>query len=348
MNFLSVPTSGSRPFLLFRWIGCCLLVLLGSSIAAQSCPESEVKWIASGLLVFNYNTEGEATATLDALAPAGTAVALDGTVEGGNNSGLAFLHDFSLPQLGVGNRPGLIDGRIRPATVEDGQNTFNGTGESGSFNGIVTLSLANGDVLTCTYSNGAFASSDLTLPAVLTSFTLRLEYQTPTLEWTTAEETGLSHFTVQHSANGRQWTDRTRLQPRPDVRGSGRYTFVDKFAGTGTHYYRLKLEDLDGHIDFSDVVRGTVGPPQTDILYVSPTLVLPGQPLRVDLTGLSHHRTHRLRIVRTDGAAYTEVTRRGGTTHGLDVSALAAGVYVIHNGASGDRFRKGRFIIAGR
>lgn len=347
MRFPSVPSYVSPPFSRHRWIGLCLFVCLGNSIAAQSCPDSEVKWLNSGLLVFNYNTVGEAGATLDALKPTGTSVALDGSIQGGNNSGTAFLYDLSRPQLDLGDRPSLIDGRFRPALVADGQNTFNGTGEAAAFSGTVTLSLASGDALTCTYDVGAFVTSNVTLPAVLTSFTLRPENRFPTLEWTTAEETGLSHFIVQHSPNGSQWTDREQLQPRPDGNGTGRYTFRDKFVGPGSHYYRLKLVDLDGQFAFSDVVRGWVGASRAEDLEVMPTLVLPGQSLRVNLAGLSDRRHHRLNIVRTDGGAFTEIFRRGGTTHRLDVFALPAGVYVIHTGAPGSTFRKGRFVIAG-
>ena len=94
----------------------------------------------------------------------------------------------------------------------------------------------------------------LSLPLDLVSFSAELENEREVaLTWTTENEENVSHFEVQYSRDGENWEEVDFLHAN-NFMTTNTYETSHIPTNSGTHYYRLKMEDLDGSFVYSDVV----------------------------------------------------------------------------------------------
>ena len=84
---------------------------------------------------------------------------------------------------------------------------------------------------------------------------------TPTLEWTTEEETNLDKFLIQRSTDRNQWTNIGEVKSKSGNSSTRQtYTFADKSIfknNTSTFYYRLVMKDKDGQSTYSESISIT-------------------------------------------------------------------------------------------
>ena len=97
------------------------------------------------------------------------------------------------------------------------------------------------------------------LPISLLAFTSVVHGHEILLSFASATEIDNSHFSIQRSANGSDFSE------IGEVKGAGtsyepqEYTFTDERPLPGKNYYRLKQVDFDGKYSFSPVVTATFG-----------------------------------------------------------------------------------------
>lgn len=91
------------------------------------------------------------------------------------------------------------------------------------------------------------------LPIELTFFNALLEGNEVYLAWSTASETNNEYFIVQHSTNGRDYTDIITLIGAGTTTREHTYSYQHKTPSPGTNYYRLKQVDYDGAFTISPV-----------------------------------------------------------------------------------------------
>ncbi|MGZ3862993.1 MAG: T9SS type A sorting domain-containing protein [Bacteroidia bacterium] len=97
-------------------------------------------------------------------------------------------------------------------------------------------------------STGGFGCAAITLPIELTSFSGKCAGNEKKLEWTTANETNNSHFTIEHSANGVEFADIAEVNSHKGnskVSSDYKYTFNEE--NSNYKYYRLSQTDLNGN-----------------------------------------------------------------------------------------------------
>ena len=96
----------------------------------------------------------------------------------------------------------------------------------------------------------------LVLPVELISFSGTTSRTSNELTWTVMAEQDLSHYTVERSAApGNGWVDITSLPAQANgAFGTHTYTYHDARPLRG-YYYRLRIVDLDGTENFSDVIH---------------------------------------------------------------------------------------------
>ncbi|MEI6185477.1 MAG: hypothetical protein WCP65_08105, partial [Bacteroidota bacterium] len=117
-----------------------------------------------------------------------------------------------------------------------------------------TYTTGNG-VYTCivTYKNGNSVSSNsvnVALPVTLTYFKVQGGKLYNTLSWQTATEINTSHFNIQRSTTGKDFTTIGKVP----AKGASEYTFNDnEKSAAKTLYYRLEIVDKDGTISYSEV-----------------------------------------------------------------------------------------------
>jgi len=159
------------------------------------------------------------------------------------------------------------------------------------------------------------------LPIELISFRGMPMTEGNQLQWSTGSEQNSSHFLVEHSTDG----DRFAVIGSVDAAGTSArtvdYRFLDVNAPNGISYYRLRLIDLDGTEEYSDVVavmreQGVIllyPVPVDDALFWSP---------------LDEQVTHVL-IHDALGRTLVDAPVQGHSIQGRSLEQLATGTYSL-------------------
>lgn len=150
------------------------------------------------------------------------------------------------------------------------------------------------------------------------------------LEWNTENETDIVQFSVERSADGRNFTTQTNVSAR-NSQLSERYHWLDVQPGSGDNFYRIKGVTLQGRALYSGIVRVRPESNNTGIsLYPNPAVK--GQMLSMDL----HHvakGTYRLSLYNAAGVMVLHrVMEHGGgaAVQSFPLPAeLAAGSYLL-------------------
>jgi hypothetical protein len=91
-----------------------------------------------------------------------------------------------------------------------------------------------------------------------------------TIAWATASELNNDYFTVEHSADGKQFTVIGTVKGAGDSQQTLTYSFTDPTPATGINFYRVKQTDFDGAFDFSEVVAARFSIQNGQPLTLSP------------------------------------------------------------------------------
>ncbi len=144
---------------------------------------------------------------------------------------------------------------------------------SGSF---TTQNLPAGYTWTLNYlSNGVELESGGPLPIELTHFDATLLEKQVALTWTTATEINNEYFLVQHSADGRNYTDIGMVPGAGTTTQAQSYSYQHQTPTRGANYYRLQQVDYDGAFSFSPirvVELGGVNTTTADNWSIRPTI----------------------------------------------------------------------------
>jgi hypothetical protein len=107
---------------------------------------------------------------------------------------------------------------------------------------------------TGTFSTFYLFASDALLPVELSAFTATaLTKERVQLNWLTLTESGNSHFDIERSTDGRNFTFLGAVAGAGDSAEEQWYDFVDEAAVPGLNYYRLRQVDFDGTETLSEV-----------------------------------------------------------------------------------------------
>lgn len=164
------------------------------------------------------------------------------------------------------------------------------------------------------------------LPVEMTSFTATAEGTTNVLAWETASEENNAHFDVQRSTNGTDFERIDKIEGNGTTVEVSNYSFVDEAPAT-VSYYRLHQVDLDGKMDYSDVV--TVKREMLEgQLNIAPNPVTS----RLNVTFNTTTETATFRVFDVRGKLVRNVeqsTNVGANNISLNISELAQGMYFL-------------------
>ena len=93
-----------------------------------------------------------------------------------------------------------------------------------------------------------------TLPVKLISFSGRLNGTKTDLNWVTATEYNTKQFEVERSADGQNYTKIATVAAKGNSSTVTSYDLVDMAPLNGLNYYRLKIVDIDGSFEYSNIV----------------------------------------------------------------------------------------------
>jgi hypothetical protein len=195
------------------------------------------------------------------------------------------------------------------------------------------IKLAIADVGDSYYDSGVFikAGSIMTgtvVPVELLSFSGKALGAHNMVEWATATELNVSHFEVQRSSEGVNFTGLGHQEGK----GSGsHYSFRDESPLPGVNYYRIKETDHDGKTTFSGVIDV-----RNPAVAVSPeiTKIFPNPATQTVNTVVKLPSGSRISWELVDVAGKVvsgnELTLPGGSNVvSMDVAGLQKGVYFL-------------------
>lgn len=173
--------------------------------------------------------------------------------------------------IGIQYNDGELNGLLEPdlrLNIYDGTSwaSYANNTNDGVANTVLTTSLTNVSLRELVLANALG-----TLPLVWGPVKASREDQRVKINWITFQETEVSHFAVQRSINGSQWTTlRSDISAR-NLPIEQTYTEWDLQPYSGRTWYRILQVDRDGRARFSPVVM--VGPENFELglqLYPNP------------------------------------------------------------------------------
>jgi hypothetical protein len=193
------------------------------------------------------------------------------------------------------------------------------------------------DILAGGYTNTLIntigSCSATPLPVKLISFTARLNGDAANLAWTTASEYNNSHFEIEKSINGIDFTNIGEVQGNGTTNRLHHYQYTDHYPLVGRVYYRLKQVDFNGAIEYSPLVSLT---PEvnTDIqiaMNVYPNPVSSSGILKISLNAREMGNV-QLTLSNLSGkvmANQLNALQSGENTLELPINNIPAGLYVL-------------------
>ena len=97
-----------------------------------------------------------------------------------------------------------------------------------------------------------YYESPSTLPVSLVSFSAKKNNKSIDVSWTTDVESYMSHYEIQRSSDGRNFSTIQTLQSRNSV-SRAIYTVNDSKPLNGISYYRLRMVETDGSANYSRI-----------------------------------------------------------------------------------------------
>lgn len=92
------------------------------------------------------------------------------------------------------------------------------------------------------------------LPLTISSFTAEKNNNLIKLNWKTAQEQNTSHFIIEKSIDGNNFSYLYRVEAGGNSNTEKIYSATDPMPVYGTNFYRLKMVDLDGKYSYSKIV----------------------------------------------------------------------------------------------
>ena len=187
-----------------------------------------------------------------------------------------------------------------------------------------------------------------TLPVKLTSFNAALINKKVSLTWTTAQEKNASHFVIERSTSGVEFTDAGIIFTEGNSEIARSYSFKDPFSTSGNSilYYRLKMVDLDGQFQRSTIRIVKLGQSDGKLeLQVFPNPVV--NELRITIPESWQGKQVVYEVYTHDGQLLKRFTNKNATqTEMINMQFCAPGTYVIK--ALNDKEIASQYIIKGR
>jgi hypothetical protein len=166
------------------------------------------------------------------------------------------------------------------------------------------------------------------LPVELLSFSGYANEEDVVLEWTTTEEVNSSLFEVQRSAEGLNYQKIGIVNAQGNANTLQNYQFVDLDLNFGTYFYRLRMVDLDGTFEYSQIVSVQVESNLSQIqVYPNPTVEYLQIQFYSELAGKIKYHIYNLSGKKAKAASFP--ARKGANRGSISVMDLEPGIYIL-------------------
>lgn len=182
------------------------------------------------------------------------------------------------------------------------------------------------------------------LPVILTGFAVELNSNnTTTQTWKTMQEINFSHFNVERSQDGNSWNTIGTVQAKGNSATETDYSFTDQNPSAGVNYYRLKVIDLDGRYEYSEikVLRNA----QVNTISFFPN---PARDYVNVALGEASGTQVTVRLINLAGMVLQErkAVAGNGTTISLPLQQCASGMYILSVSTADGKQESSKLLIS--
>ncbi len=169
------------------------------------------------------------------------------------------------------------------------------------------------------------------LDVKLSSFSAALLNEKVALNWATSMEKNFSHFVIERSFNGYDFSDAAMLFANGNSEVTSKYAYNDKLpaGNSGIVYYRLRMVDADGRYSTSDVKMVRLGKATNDVKIITyPNPVV--SELRVTLPASWQNKAVSFEVYNSNGQVVKRMNNiQASQTEVINVNELSNGLYVV-------------------
>jgi hypothetical protein len=227
------------------------------------------------------------------------------------NPSIASLADLRVLKIADNTCPSAISGTVTELIPAS-------TGSFGTY--------ANGyyvEFQTSSFSTFFLGSAAAVVPVNLLSFRAAYTGAAVKTTWITTQEVNTRDFTVERSADANTFTN-IGLLPARNLATTQSYEFNDESPLKGISYYRLKMTDLDGRINYSNVVKINIS--TKPVIQISPNPaddhILVSHPKALSTATLMIMNAAGQRIMVQNINANATQTR-------VPVTGMSSGLYIV-------------------
>lgn len=174
------------------------------------------------------------------------------------------------------------------------------------------------------------------LPVSFISFTAKATTSGSQLDWKVGSETNNKQYLISRSDDGKKYNLVTKVAGAGTAAVAQRYSFTDQTITSGTYYYKLEQEDLDGQVNYlaTQVVKFALAANNLAV-YPNPTK---GNVIIAVTAG----NYHQYSVISLQGTTVKSGNiGRSDTQISLNLSSLATGTYIIKlGGETGSEFSR--------
>jgi Secretion system C-terminal sorting domain len=297
----------------------------GNLVLSSSAPLSDKQFLMigsdGGFLVQMTldNTQ------VEAIAVGSQAVSRNWQVQ---NTGGTGAVDLSFDATGLSLAGGSNPANYRLMIDQDGDGDYT----TGTINYIKPVSIT-GNLINFTGvtfpANAVFTlitQVSALLPAVWQGFTVSLQKNKATLNWTTSSEVNVDRYIAEYSVNGISFLPFATIAAKNGA-GINNYSIAQENVPAGIRYYRITRVDKDGRLEMSSVRIVRAGGLSTVVVKSNPVKA------RVDVViDVPQAQTATIRLISTSGKILVQQNNglsAGSNTISTNISRVTAGTYLL-------------------
>ena len=187
-----------------------------------------------------------------------------------------------------------------------------------------------GDAGTLTFKGGSWdtfvfkMNPNTVLPVNLIGFRGKATTNGNLIAWSTLSETDNSHFELERSGNGTDFSVIKNIMGKGNSSVKTDYAYTDANAPAGTNYYRLKQVDRDGKYAYSNVIG-------IDNALFSTAFTVYPNPVAdfVTINNAKAFKSAAVKVVDITGKSVYAKSNISGSQFTVDLTTLKAGLYFV-------------------
>lgn len=266
------------------------------------------------------------------------------------NGGIAIYQsttpEISIAQIGTSYKASNISGN-NISGIDSTQKQVMFTVRNGS---VSSLTIDFGAVTT-TSGNRNFSAffgdfqypSGIVLPVVLSSFNASVEQNKVGLNWVTEQELNSSHFEVERSLDGKEYQQIALVFAAGSSDSKLNYYYADNLTKTtnGVIYYRLKMVDIDGSYNYSNIRMVRIGKQNEKLITINTFPNPVTSELHITIPDTWQNKMVSYELFNCNGQrVITNKATSASQNETINVSKLAPGFYVVKVNCSNEMIQQ--------